>query len=122
MPDDEDLERRVGALEGEMREVREQLAHTSADAQAARVLAGGADRDVSEVRAELRAHMSVLQALRETQLEQGRVLDEHSRILGEHSRILGAHGEVLGRHDRRFASLQGGIDQIIEILTEDRPE
>ncbi len=37
-----------------------------------RVLAAGADRDVSEIRAELRAHTQGLNALRETQLEQGR--------------------------------------------------
>jgi hypothetical protein len=36
------------------------------------VLAAGADRDVSEVRAELRAHTQGLNALRETELEQGR--------------------------------------------------
>ena len=38
----------------------------------ARVLAAVADRDVSEIRAELRAHTQGLNALRETQLEQGR--------------------------------------------------
>lgn len=38
------------------------------------MLASGADRDVSEVRAELREHTLSLRALRETQLEQGRAI------------------------------------------------
>ncbi|HEX4705807.1 MAG TPA: hypothetical protein VH352_27060 [Pseudonocardiaceae bacterium] len=59
----EDLETRVAALERQAADVRQ-------DAAAARVLAGAADRDVSEFRVELRAHTSTLNALRETQLEQ----------------------------------------------------
>jgi hypothetical protein len=39
------------------------------EAAAARALAAGADRDVAEYRAEMRAHTRVLSALRETQLE-----------------------------------------------------
>ncbi len=54
MPDDE-VELRLGRLEHEVVELREQLALTRSDASAARVLAAGADHDVSEVRAELRA-------------------------------------------------------------------
>jgi len=53
----------VTALESEIRLVR-------ADAAGARVLAGGADRDVSAFGAELDAHTRALSALRETQLEQ----------------------------------------------------
>ncbi|HSZ29422.1 MAG TPA: hypothetical protein VK784_06645 [Pseudonocardiaceae bacterium] len=68
MPHD-DLESRVTSLEHEVVRLREQVAITSSDAAAARVLASGADRDVSEVRAELRAHTQGLNALRETQLE-----------------------------------------------------
>ncbi|HEY2766060.1 MAG TPA: hypothetical protein VGJ13_18925 [Pseudonocardiaceae bacterium] len=68
MPTD-DLESRVASLEHEVVQLREQVALTNA--AAARVLAAGADRDVSEVRAELRAHTQGLNALRETQLEQG---------------------------------------------------
>jgi chromosome segregation ATPase len=58
----EELEARVSALEGQMRHVRE-------DAAAARVLAGGADRDVSALAARLDAQTRLLQALRETQTE-----------------------------------------------------
>jgi hypothetical protein len=77
----EELEARVSALEGQMRYVRE-------DAAAARVLAGGADRDVSAFGAKLDAHQRLLEALRETQVEQ----------------------------DRRLAGLEGGQAQILDLL------
>ncbi|MGH3754842.1 MAG: hypothetical protein ACRDRP_19515 [Pseudonocardiaceae bacterium] len=80
MPDpDDDFEARLAVLEREVARLREQTALTSSeataarvDAAAARVLAAGADHDVSEVRAELRAHLQALNALRETQLDQAR--------------------------------------------------
>ncbi len=59
----------MAALEARLEEV-------AADAVAARHLAAGADRDVSEVRAELRAHTSALNALRETQVEQGQAMNQ----------------------------------------------
>jgi len=46
-----------------------ELAVVRQEAAAARALAAGADRDVAEYRAELRAHTRTLNALRETQLE-----------------------------------------------------
>ncbi|MDN5751452.1 MAG: hypothetical protein L0H64_23625 [Pseudonocardia sp.] len=67
----DDIDARVRRLEREVAQLRERLAEASGDAAAARVLASGADRDVSKVRAELRAHLRALNALRETQLEQG---------------------------------------------------
>ncbi len=80
MPDPaDDFETRLTVLEREVARLREQTVLTSSeataargDAAAARVLAAGADHDVSEVRAELRAHIQVLNALRDTQLEQAR--------------------------------------------------
>jgi chromosome segregation ATPase len=56
----DDVERRLNAVESEVAQLREQVAEASTDASAARVLAAGADRDVSEVRAELGAHTPVL--------------------------------------------------------------
>jgi len=100
VPDD-DVEARFTILEQEVARLREQIALTSsdaatarADATAARVLAAGADRDVSEVRAELRTHTQALNALRETQLEQGREM-----------------------HDG-FATVAVGMAQITALLTE----
>ncbi len=60
----EDLETRVTALENQMQ-------YTRQDAAAARVLAGTADRDVSEFKQTLNGHTKVLNAMRETQIEHG---------------------------------------------------
>lgn len=73
---DDDIETRLAIVERDVAQLREQLALTSSDAAAARMLAAGADHDVSEVRAELRAHTQALNALRETQLEQSREMRE----------------------------------------------
>jgi hypothetical protein len=62
MDSSEDLERRVAAVESEVVLVRQEAA-------AARALAAGADRDVADYRAEMRAHNRGLSALRQTQLE-----------------------------------------------------
>jgi hypothetical protein len=64
-----DVEPRISALEGEMREMRARLDLSEQDAAAARVLAGAADRDVAEIRAEMRvfrrATVSSFNAVRE---------------------------------------------------------
>src|SRR5574337_2111206 len=50
----ENLESRVTALEGQVSELRGRVRASERDAAAARVLAGGADRDVGEIRGEVR--------------------------------------------------------------------
>lgn len=52
--DSGELEQRVTALEGEVRDLNARVRGSANDAAAARVLAGAADRDVSEFRAEIR--------------------------------------------------------------------
>lgn len=63
------LEARVAALESQVGELTDKVRHTAHDAAAARVLAGGADRDVTEIRAEIRdfrqATTSSFNAMRE---------------------------------------------------------
>ncbi|MBW3647694.1 MAG: hypothetical protein KY440_07960, partial [Actinobacteria bacterium] len=95
MSSPDSVESRLTALERQVAQLREQQALTASDASAARTLAAGADRDVSEVRAELRAHTQVLNALRETQLEQGQVLAEHGQVLAEQGQVLAEQGQVL---------------------------
>jgi chromosome segregation ATPase len=70
------LERELGRLREEAARDRASTEAARVDASAARVLAAGADRDVTEVRAELRAHTQSLNALRETQVEQGNQLQD----------------------------------------------
>ncbi len=87
MANSPDLEARVAALEARLEEV-------AADAVAARHLAAGADRDVSEVRAELRAHTGALNALRENQVEQGQAI-----------------GDLQVKVNQGFAEMRGKLDQ-----------
>ncbi len=102
MPDSDNLETRVATLEHEVARLREQAALTSSDAAAARMLAPGADHDVSEVRAELRAHTQGLNALRETQLEQGKAIAEQGQAIASLDQKM----------TERFAMLNTGMVQI----------
>jgi hypothetical protein len=96
-----------------IRQLRADLAVVAADAQAARTLAAGADRDVSEVRAELRAHTRVLNALRETQAEQGRAIAELQVGLGDLQVGLGDLGVEMRAG---FATLASGMGDITRLL------
>ncbi|MGH3775120.1 MAG: hypothetical protein ACRDRR_05180 [Pseudonocardiaceae bacterium] len=108
MPDSrDDIETRVTILEREVVRLREQVALTSSDADAARVLAAGADHDVSEVRAELRAHTQALNALRETQLE------TDLKVSGLDQKVNGLDQKVT----EGFAMLGTGMAQITALLT-----
>ncbi|MEO3765885.1 hypothetical protein [Streptomyces sp. B8F3] len=55
----------------------------------ARHLAVNSDRDVAALQEQRRADIQLLQALRQTQLEQGKVLEAHGKTLLEHSKVLG---------------------------------
>lgn len=96
------LEARVAALEARLEEV-------AVDASAARELAAGADRDVSEVRAELRAHTRALNALRETQVE----MDSR---LGRVETTLAGHTATLAEHTGYLRSLDEGQAEIKDLL------
>lgn len=69
MAQPDDLEARVAALETQVRDLADRVRHSEQDAAAARVLAGGADRDVAEIRGEIRdfrqATTSSFNAMRE---------------------------------------------------------
>jgi chromosome segregation ATPase len=127
VPDD-DVEARFTRLEHEVAELREQVALTRSDAAAARVLAAGADRDVSEVRAELRAHTQGLNALRETQLEQSRALGEQRQEINglRHEMREGftSQGQRIDELEREmrggFATMATGMAQITALLTDIR--
>ncbi|MGQ0481098.1 MAG: hypothetical protein ACT4O0_08740 [Pseudonocardia sp.] len=99
MADSPDLTARVAALEARLEEV-------AADVAAARHLAAGADHDVSEVRGELRAHTRALNALRETQLEQGQAIGNLQAQINQ------GFVEVRGKLDQTAA----GMDQIVGLL------
>ncbi|MGH3821474.1 MAG: hypothetical protein ACRDRA_01305 [Pseudonocardiaceae bacterium] len=121
----DDIETRLSTVERDVAELREQLALTSSEAAAARVLAAGADRDVSEVRAELRAHTQALNALRETQVDFARRLADQGRQMREgfaeqDRRIDALHRKIdeRGREMREgFSTLATGMAQITALLT-----
>ena len=79
MADGEELEQRVAALESQVHSLAERVERSEHDAAAARVLAGGADRDVGEIRAEIRdfrdQNSRVLNAMRSDLTELGERLD-----------------------------------------------
>lgn len=111
MPDPGDeLEARVSRLESEVARLQDGVTVSRADAAAARVLAGGADRDISDVRRELRAHTQVLNALRETQIEQGRHL----------SALDAKVGRLDAKVDRALGLLSTGMAQIVTLLSDPR--
>jgi chromosome segregation ATPase len=102
----DDIENRVAVLERQFLRLREQVTLAVSEAAAARLLAAGADHDVSEVRAELRAHIQALNALRETQLE----LDKKVTSLDDKVTKLDdkvTHG---------FGTLSAGMAQIMALL------
>ncbi len=113
-----DLEERVSALETQVHELAERVRHSEQDAAAARVLAGGADRDVAEIRREIREfreqNTRVLNAMREdlvdlrSAVDQGfaRVDEKFSRIDENFARV----DESFARVDNGFAEMRGRLD------------
>ena len=109
----DDIESRVERLEAEVARLRHRVIETGHDAVAARLLAGGADRDVSEVRAELRAHTRALNALRETQSEFGARLDAvERRLTSLEARV----GSLDTEMRAGFAEMRSGMAQIVSLL------
>jgi hypothetical protein len=105
-PGNDDLEARVQRLEDEVVQLKDGLSVSRADAAAARVLAGGVDRDMSEIRVEMRAHRQALNALRETQVEFSEQLTEMRSEIG------GLRSEM----QQGFGMVQTSIAQIIALI------
>jgi chromosome segregation ATPase len=141
MTDPGDLERRVSALEHEVAYLKGELDRARENTQAVRVFAGGADRDVSDVRSELRAQRQLLQALRETQVEHGARLDRlesrmdrlelrmnalEDRMTGLDTRLTGRMDGLANRMDslaaemrEGFAKVHAGMAHIVTLLERD---
>src|SRR5919197_280052 len=98
----EDLEARVTALEEQVRQSRQ-------DATAARVLAGAADRDVSEFKQLLNALIRSMGAVRETQIE------DHRDIAALKTDVAGLKTEVgslRAEMTSGFTKVNIGMEQI----------
>jgi hypothetical protein len=102
------LEARVAALETQVSQLSQQVQHSAQDAAAARVLAGGADRDVDQIRDFRQATTASFNALREDMTD------------------------LRGHVDTGFIEMRGKLDatatgqqQIVDLLTtliDDRPQ
>lgn len=115
----------MAALEAQVRELADRVRRSAQDAAAARVLAGGADRDVAEIRGEIRdfrqATTSSFNAMREdlTDLRQrvtdgfARVDDRFARVDARFARVDDGFIEMRGRLDAAAA----GQQQIVTLLT-----
>lgn len=127
-----DLEERVTALEGEVGDLEHRLQRSEKDAATARVLAGGADRDTSELRIELREfreqNMRLHNATRSDIADirgditgiRGGITD----IRGDITDIRGELGQLNGRVDTltlemrsKFDMLAAGQQQIVNLIT-----
>jgi hypothetical protein len=120
----ESLEQRVTALESQMRELADRVRASEQDAAAARVLAGAADRDVTEFMGELRdfrrATVGSFNALREEMNERfAHVEQRFARVEERFSRVDDSFIEMRGKLDGAAAGQQR-IVELIERLIADR--
>ena len=99
----EDLETRVIALEHQVRELGVRLRANEHDAAAARVLAGAADRDVGEIRAELRDFR---------QASVGSINSLRADFVDLRENVVDMRGEML----EKFGMAAVGQQQIITLL------
>ena len=120
-----DLESRVSTLERQMRIVTREVAE-------GRLLACAADEDVSKVDEAVKGNHRVINALRETQLEQGEKLqaldtkvDNLTGVVAEQGLTLAEHGRKLdtvnGRVDALDAKIDSRFDEVLALLRQ-RPE
>jgi phage shock protein A len=113
-----DLEARVAALENRVEELTQRVHRSEHDAAAARVLAGGADRDVEQIRGEIRdfkqATTASFNAMRED------INDLRTEIRAGFADVDRGFADMRGRLDATAA----GIEQIANMLGrgEHRPD
>jgi hypothetical protein len=111
---------RMAALEADVAGLRARLEHVERDAAAARILAGGADRDVGEIRSDLREFRAqnnrVLNATRAdlTDLREhvdrgfARVDERFARVDARFARV----DEQFAQVDRNFLTVRGMLDGV----------
>ena len=117
MSQPDDLEARVSALESQVRDLNVRVHSSEQDAAAARVLAGGADRDVGEIRDELRdfrvQNTRVLNSMREDLTDLRAVVETgFAEVRGPLDDVDRGFAEVRGRLDGAAA----GQQQIVSLL------
>jgi hypothetical protein len=110
------IEARVSALETEVRDLAHRVRSSEQDAAAARVLAGGADRDVAEMRRETREfreqNTRVLNAMRED------LTDLRQRVDGGFAKVDRGFAEMRGILDATAAGQQHIADLLQSLITQ----
>ena len=113
----DDLEGRVNSLEVAVTDINRRLRSTQQEAAAARVLAGAADRDVAEIRAEIRdfrqATVASFNSLRED------FVDLRTRVESGFELVDRGFAEIRGKFDAT-ATGQRRIVDLIETLIDQR--
>jgi chromosome segregation ATPase len=112
-----DLGARVAALETQVQELVQRVRHSEQDAAAARVLAGGADRDVAEIRTEIRdfrqATTASINAMREDFTDlRADFTDLRNEFTDLRNQMHLGFAEVRGKLDATAA----GQEQIVSLL------
>ena len=109
-----DLEARVAALESRVEALTDRVHRSERDAAAARVLSGGADRDVEQIRGEIRdfkqATTASFNAMRED------IGDLRTEMRNGFAEVDRGFAEIRGRLDATAA----GIEQIARMLERGR--
>ncbi len=110
MSESPDLEARVAALENRVEALTDRVQRSERDRAAARVLAGGADRDAEQIRGEIRdfeqATTASFNAMRED------ITDLRTEVRDGFAAVDGGFIEIRGRLDATAA----GIEQIARLL------
>lgn len=109
----EDLEQRVTRVEARLDQLAREMGRAREDAADARTLAQFADHETAETRQVQRAQLGLIQALRDTQLEQGRTLEEQGRVLGA---LVAETANNATRLDRLDVGQQATNDLLAQIL------
>lgn len=136
MSEPEDLEARVAGLEGEVADLNSRVQRSEQDAAAARVLAGGADRDVADLGGEFRELRGEVREFRSEILwEVGDLRGEFRDFRDQNNRVLNVMREDLtglrervetgfSMADEKFIGIRGRLDaaaagqqQIVGLLT-----
>ncbi len=104
----------MSALETQISDLNTRIRHTEQDAAAARVLAGGADRDVAEIRTEIRdfrqATTSSFNAMRED------LTDLRSHVDNRFAAVDRGFAEMRGKLDASAAGQQRIVDLLNQLI------
>ena len=114
MTQSDGLEPRVSALEGQVQDLTRRVRSSEQDAAAARVLAGGADRDVAQIREEIRdfrqATTSSFNAMRED------FADLRTEVTDLRTHTDNGFADIRGRLDATAAGQQHIVDMLTTLI------